>query len=106
MNITQITLLTIGVIIAILILIKWVRDTGLENIRGEVYQLFLKAEHSYQNGDNTEKFEYVINAAREMIPMPFSLFITESLLRSVIQSWFDLVKDLLDDGKLNNTSTK
>ena len=106
MNLTQITLLIIGVIIAIFVLIKWVRDTGLENIRGEVYQLFLKAEHNFQHGENKEKFEYVIAAAKEMIPMPYSLFITETLLRSVTQTWFDLVKDLLDDGKLNNTSTK
>ena len=105
MNPSQIILLIMGVIIAVIVLIKWVRTTGLENIRGQVYQLFLKAEHEFQYGDNTAKFEYVIAAAKELIPMPFSLFITESLLRTVVQAWFDLIKDLLDDGKLN-TSVK
>ena len=35
--------------------------------------------------------------------MPFSMFITQDLLKKVVQLWFDLVKDLLDDGKMNGT---
>lgn len=99
----NIILAIIGVVIALFVIVKVAQKVGLERIRGEVYQLFLDAEHDFLEGQNEAKFEYVVEAARGFIPMPFSLFITETLLRKVVQAWFDLVKDLLDDGKVNGT---
>ena len=104
-NAETIILATIGFILAIVVLINYVRHLGLESIRERVYRAFLDAEHEFQHGENTEKFEYVINIAKTAIPAPFNFFITESLLRKAVQTWFDLVKDLLDDGELNGTST-
>ena len=95
--------MAIVVTAAIVLLVKAMQALGLEKIRGYVYKLFVAAEHEFQYGDNAEKFEYVVNLAKSAIPMPFSLFITESLLRKVVQAWFDICKDLLDDGKLNNS---
>ncbi len=103
-NSTTIALAAVGVVIAIFVIVKYIRHVGLESIRERVYKAFLEAEHEFQYGENTEKFEYVINIAKSAIPAPFNLFITESLLRKVVQTWFDLVKDLLDDGKFNGTS--
>lgn len=103
-NATTIALAVVGIAIAIFLIVKYVRHVGLESIRERVYKAFIDAEHEFQQGDNTEKFEYVINIAKSAIPAPFNLFITESLLRKVVQAWFDLVKDLLDDGKFNGTS--
>ena len=105
-NATNIGLALIGLVIVAILVIKYVRNVGLESIRERVYKAFLDAEHEFQEGENTEKFEYVIDIARTAIPVPFNLFITESLLRKVVQAWFDLIKDLLDDGKLNGTSTE
>ena len=96
--------IVIVVAFALLLVVKAMQKIGLERIREIVYKGFVEAEHEFQYGENTEKFEYVINLARTAIPTPFNLFITESLLRKVIQAWFDLVKDLLDDGTLNGTS--
>ena len=103
-NKETVALAVFGIVLAVFLLVKAVQKIGLEKIRGYVYKLFVAAEHEFKYGENTEKFEYVINLARAAIPMPFSLFITESLLRKVVQAWFDLTKDLLDDGKLNGTS--
>lgn len=103
-NSTTIALAAAGIVIAIFVIVKYIRHVGLESIRERVYKAFLDAEHEFQHGENTEKFEYVINIAKSAIPAPFNLFITESLLRKVVQAWFDLVKDLLDDGKFNGTS--
>lgn len=102
-NKETVALAVAGIALALYLLIKLVQKIGLEKIRSKVYELFLLAEHEFQYGENTEKFEYVINLARAAIPMPYSLFITESLLRKVVQAWFNLVKDLLDDGSLNGT---
>lgn len=103
-NLTPIALAIVGVAIAVFLIVKYVRHVGLESIRERVYKAFLEAEHDFQHGDNTAKFEYVINIAKSAIPAPINLFITENLLRKVVQAWFDLVKDLLDDGKFNGTA--
>lgn len=103
-NSTTIALVGVGILIAFIVIVKYIRHVGLESIRERVYKAFLDAEHEFQHGENTEKFEYVINIAKSAIPVPFNLFITESLLRKAVQAWFDLVKDLLDDGKFNGTS--
>ena len=87
--------------IAVFILVKVMQRIGLERIRRIVYDGFVEAEHEFLYGENTQKFEYVVQLARSHLPMPFSLFVTESVLRKVIQLWFDLCKDLLDDGKFN-----
>lgn len=104
-NATPIALAAVGVVIAVFVIVKYVRHIGLEAIRERVYKAFVEAEREFQYGDNTNKFEYVINIAKSAVPRPFNLLITENLLRKVVQAWFDLVKDLLDDGKFNGTST-
>ena len=105
-NKEPITLAVIGIVIAGFLAVKYVQHVGLEKIRKNVYDLFIVAEREFHHGENTEKFEYVIQWAKMAIPTPFNLFITEKLLRKVVQAWFDLCKDLLDDGKLNNTENK
>jgi hypothetical protein len=103
-NPTTVALAAVGVLIVIFLIVKYIRHVGLESIRERVYKAFIEAEHDFQYGENTAKFEYVINIAKSAIPAPFNLFITETFLRKVVQAWFDLVKDLLDDGKINGTS--
>lgn len=93
----------IVVTVAIFLLVKAMQAIGMERVRGYVYQLFVAAEHQFKYGENEEKFEYVVNLAKTAIPAPFNLFITEALLRTVVQAWFDICKDLLDDGKFNNS---
>lgn len=100
-NREMIVLAAIGLILAVFLLVKLVQKIGLEKIRLTVYNLFIEAENSFKSGEGAEKMEYVVNIAKSTVPAPFNLFITENLLRNVIQSWFDLIKDLLDDGRLN-----
>lgn len=91
------------VIAAIYLVIKGMQKIGMEKIRGYVYKLFVYVENEFEHGDNEQKFDYVVQLARSAIPLPFNLVITESLLRKVIQTWFDICKDLLDDGKINKS---
>ena len=92
------------VIVAVLVVflfVKAMQKLGLEKVREIVYQGFITAEHSFLYGDNKEKLDYVVMLAHNSIPRPFNIFITENVLRKTIQLWFDLCKDLLDDGKIN-----
>lgn len=92
-----------GAALVIFLIVKALQKIGMEKIRGYVYKLFVEAEHAFKYGENEQKFSYVVQLARSAIPAPFNFFITESLLRKVIQAWFDLCKDLLDDGKINKS---
>lgn len=103
-----IAVIFIVIVLAVIVFfaVKKLQSIGLEKIRAVVYSAFVRAEHEFQYGDNTQKFEYVVGLARSHLPAPFNIFVTESLLRNVVQMWFDLVKDLLDDGRVNGTQSK
>lgn len=92
--------------VAIFLLVKIMQTVGMEKVRKIVYKSFVVAENAFQHGDNESKFNFVVRVAKDTIPSPFNLFITEATMRKVIQTWFDLCKDLLDDGKLNNSEGK
>ena len=85
----------------------YLRDKSMENIREDVYGLILKAEHIFmETGAGRAKMNYVVANAKKMLPKWLQAIVTEELLESVIQMWFDAVKDLLDDGKLNKSQKK
>lgn len=77
---------------------------GLNGIREDVYQLILRAEHMYnESGAGKQKFDWVIQQARGLLPKWLQMLVPESALKNLVQKWFDGVKDLLDDGKVNNS---
>ena len=83
---------------------NYLRNKSLEDIRTDVYRLFLIAEHQFESGAGKEKMEFVIYHARMLLPPVLRLIITEELLKKVVQLWFEAVKDLLDDGKYNGST--
>lgn len=87
--------------------VEYITKKGLEGIRLDVYKLFVQAEEAYkESGQGQKKFKYVVSLARSMLPKAVQVFITEEMLETAVQLWFDGVKDLLDDGKLNNSAEK
>ena len=89
------------------VIIGYIKQKGLEGIRYDVYKLFLEAEHTFiASGQGEQKLNYVIHLARSMLPPVAQLFITDEVLRAAIQLWFDGIKDLLDDGKINDSIKK
>lgn len=95
--------LVIAAAVIIFMAVKLIQKIGLGKIKAVVYQGFLEAEHEFLHGENTQKFDYVVQLARSALPAPLRMFLTEAVLKKAIQAWFDLCKDLLDDGKLNGT---
>ena len=79
----------------------YIRDKTIDEIRVDVYHLFLKAEHEF--GSGKQKMKYVVSQARKLLPSWLQYFLTDDFLESVIEQWFRAVKDLLDDGKLNGS---
>lgn len=106
------TIITILVIIAavvglIVFIYIYLQDKTLEEIRVDVYQLFLQAEHTYLTpGSGKEKMKWVISKARNLLPTWAQIIVTDDLLYKVVEGWFKAVKDLLDDGKINHITTE
>ena len=106
--------LPVLVIIAILIVISviwmgytYIKNRTLDEIRGDVYQLVLKAEHTYRlSSSGKQKMKWVVSQARKLLPGWMQLIISEEMLQKIIQVWFDEVKDLLDDGKMNGSQKR
>ncbi len=85
--------------------VTYFKNRTLEDIRADVYQLILKAEHIYEeSGSGKQKMKWVVSQARKLLPQWAQALISEDTLMDIIQIWFDGVKDLLDDGKMNNSS--
>ena len=84
-------------------LIDYITKKGLEGIRLDVYKLFVEAEKTFRaSKQGQQKFDYVIHMARGLLPKPIQLFVSESMLKEAVQLWFDGIKDLLDDGNLED----
>lgn len=99
-------LIVVLVILAatVVIVFQYLKQKGLDGIRADVYQLILKAEHMYhESGTGKQKFELVIQQARGLLPKWLQVFVTEKALKEIVQNWFDGIKDLLDDGKINQS---
>lgn len=91
------------ILIALVIGFQYVKMKGLEGIRVDTYNLILKAEYMFEHGDNKQKLEWVVQKARSMLPAWISIFVTTEHLTIIIDMWFRGVKDLLDDGKVNQS---
>ena len=103
------TILMIAAIVFLLVILGagvyfYLRDKTLAEIRADVYQLFLKAEHNPNFEKNgKQKMKWVLSQARMLLPTWAQIMITDTFLENVVEAWFRAVKDLLDDGKYNQS---
>ena len=99
-------LIAVLVILAatVVIVFQYLKQKGLDGIRMDVYQLILRAEHMYkESGQGQQKLKWVVQQARGLLPKWLQVFVTEEAMIKIIEKWFRGVKDLLDDGKVNQT---
>ncbi len=91
-------------VLTIVMTYQYLKLKGLEGIRKNVYQFFLKAERAYKtSGQGKQKLKWVVQQARGLLPKWLQLFISEAALEKIVDAWFLGVKDLLDDGKVNRS---
>lgn len=99
-----VALIALAVMLVGVALYYYLQNASLEDIRADVYDLFLQAEHTFTETEaGQQKMKWVIQQARGLLPLWAQCIISEELLESVIEEWFDMVKDLLDDGKFNKS---
>lgn len=99
-----IIVLIVVAVTVIAMTVVYLKNRSLEDIRNDVYHLILKAEHMYkESGTGKQKMKWVVSQARKLLPKWVQALISEDNLMNIIQAWFDGVKDLLDDGKMNHS---
>lgn len=85
----------------------YLKNKTKDEIRADVYELCQKAEQIYKHGENKQKFTYVVQLARSLLPKSIQAFVTvpmlETLFENLIQELFEEIKDYLDDGKVNGS---
>ena len=99
-----IAVLVVVAVSLVAMMVVYLKNRTLDDIRNDVYQLILRAEHMYkESGTGKQKMKWVVSQARKLLPKWVQALISEDTLMNVIQAWFDGVKDLLDDGKMNHS---
>lgn len=90
----------IGIVIAVLLVaafilyIAWqIKKKGLRQF---AVDFIVKAEDMFNQGDNENKLNYVIDKVIALIPAPLNFFITREAVKTFVQSVFDSVKKALD----------
>ena len=93
----------VGVGVVVVLLVVYLRNKSISDIRKDLYEVFLKLEHSITGTKvGQERLDEAVTAAYEMLPKWVRLFVSKDRLRKTVDKWFKEIKDLLDDGKLNN----
>lgn len=81
-------------VISFIICVAWqIKKQGLRNFASE---LIVQAEKEFNKGENKEKLDYVVEKLIAIIPAPFSLFITTSMVKKMVQEVFNMCKKALD----------
>lgn len=65
-------------------------------LKPAAYKLICMAEAAYKKGQNTEKFEAVFIELYSKLPSFAKVFITEKMVKTLIQKVFDKIKLALD----------
>ena len=92
-----ILVIAVLVVVTAVVVYQYAKAKGLEGIRKEVYELFLRAEHRFKESGQGEQ------QARGLLPKWLQVIMSEEVLLKIIDWWFKEVKDLLDDGKVNGS---
>lgn len=77
-----------------------------QKIRDYVISLVIKAELKYGSGTGELKYDYVVKRVKAFIPNKLQPFISDKLIDQFVDDGLYIIKDLLDDGKLNKSVFK
>jgi len=73
-------------------------------LRMQAYGLMLAAERLFGSGEGKKKFDAVFEKLyHNLIPAWFRMFVSPESIREKLQEWYDLAKDYLDNGKVDNS---
>lgn len=97
-SVILIGLVSAGYIVYLVVNQRW------EKLRELAYKMIRQAENVIVGTKKgQERFSLVLEQLYNLIPAWLRFFIPRSLLEQKLQEWFDIIKDSLDDGKINDS---
>lgn len=94
-----VALALVGHILYLLINRRWAK------LRELAYKMIRQAESVIVGTKKgQERFNMVLSQLYDLLPAWLRFFIPRTYLEQKLQEWFDLIKDTLDDGKINGSS--
>lgn len=97
-SVILIGLVSAGYIVYLAVNQRW------EKLRELAYKMIRQAENVIVGTKKgQERFNLVLEQLYNLIPAWLGFFIPRSLLEQKLQEWFDIIKDSLDDGKINDS---
>jgi hypothetical protein len=91
--ILEIAVIVLLVIVFIIWLVWQIKKKGLKEF---TIDMIIKAEDMYEKGQNDEKFDYVVEKVIALLPKPFNLLISTTMVENLVQNVFDGLKKALD----------
>ena len=98
-----IVLAVFTVVILAAFIYVFLRDRTLDEIREDAYKLFLQAEHDPRFKTGKKRMVWVLSEVVKLLPAWVKWFLTDDFLEMIVEKWFQGIKDLLDDGKMNGS---
>ena len=94
-------------IIACIYILYLVVNKRWNKLRMIANKLMLQAEQTIiGTKKGRERFDQVLTQVYLLIPIWIRVFLSKSAFEKKLQQWFELIKDSLDDGKINNSIEK
>lgn len=72
-------------------------------VREFAYKSMLLAERTLGDENGKLKFEFVARIVYKYLPLWLKPFISEEVIKKLIQRWYNRAKDFLDDGMINES---
>lgn len=66
-----------------------------DKLRSIAYSLMLQAERVYNDNEGYKKFQNVFYELYNQMPLWMRFFLTEDYIKSQLQNWYEVAKDLL-----------
>jgi hypothetical protein len=89
----------LGYIVYLIVKRRWAK------LRSIAYKLIRQAEVTIiGTKKGRDRFDQVITQLYSIIPIWIRIFISRSFLEEKLQEWYNVIKDSLDDGKINNST--
>lgn len=80
-----------------------------KNFKIKAYQLMLDAKSLAKDQvlkSGQEQEDWVVEKLYAVMPTKFKVFISEDLLRKIVYKSYHLAKDIIDNGKIDNSITE
>ena len=92
------------IIVAIILLLLFIYVAFNRNLRLKAYSMMLWAERNFPDDAGRSKFLFVLGYTYPLLPGIIKKVMTKDMFAKILQVWYNVAKDILDDGILDQST--